>query len=220
MMATALRALRGARGGGTWLSAGGTGVLRPAHLARSPRRLSNSTDQISGDSSTGALSTDAGSEMDEYVGVHRASHRVALRSRAPGRFTGSFRGRNDPPPYHGPIARLSSARPHGGEPEPVVAEYESSLRKLYAGADGCLGAHLLWDPVKGEATSLTVWASAGHLSALTETDDYGDTMKRFGELLVGVPEVTTLRVLASVTQEPAPATPASDDGGDAAAGGT
>jgi hypothetical protein len=204
-----------ARGGGAWLSAG---VLRQAPLAHSLRRLS--TDRTGGNSSADAGSdTDAG-EMDEYVGVHRASHRVALRSRAPGRFTGSFRGRNDPPPYHGPIARLSNARPHGGEPEPVVVEYESSLRKLYAGADGCLGAHLLWDPVKGEATSFTVWASAGHLSALTETADYGDTMKRFGQLLVGVPEVTTLRVLASVTREPAPATPSSDDGGDAAAGGT
>jgi len=80
----------------------------------------------------------------------------------------------------------------------IKAEYEASLRGLYASAKGCLGAHLLWDQDKGEAVSLTLWASAEHLSALTETDEYASRMRAFGAHLAGVPEVRTVQVLASV----------------------
>ncbi|KAJ1636565.1 hypothetical protein T492DRAFT_861554 [Pavlovales sp. CCMP2436] len=204
----------GGLGGGGKLSAPGGrspgyGILRLAcRIPGAPggRRCLSSGDGGAGD----------GSELDDFVGIYRGA---SLRSRAPGRFAGNFRSRDAASSYHGPIARFSSAQPRGGDPKPVLAEYESSLRMLYAGANGCLGAHLLWDQEKNEVTSFTVWESSGHLRALTETDPYGTTMSRFGTLLVGVPEVRTLRVLASVTRDPAPATPTSEDG-DAAAGAT
>ncbi|KAG8467112.1 hypothetical protein KFE25_000428 [Diacronema lutheri] len=150
----------------------------------------------------GERDSDAGSDPSaEFLGLHRAAHRDALRSAIPRRFGGGFRGggaKAAPAALPGPIARLASARPRGDGKAAIKAEYEASLRGLYASAKGCLGAHLLWDQDKGEAVSLTLWASAEHLSALTETDEYASRMRAFGAHLAGVPEVRTVQVLASV----------------------
>lgn len=135
---------------------------------------------------------------EELVGMHRSSFGAALRQVAPRRFEGGFRGRRAAQePLVGPIARMATARPRDGEAA-IMREYEASLRTMYASADGCLGAYLLWDRDKGEATSLTLWASTEHLRALTATDDYSRRMKAFGALLVGIPEVRTVQLLASV----------------------
>jgi quinol monooxygenase YgiN len=139
--------------------------------------------------------------MDDFIDVQRASYRVALKQR--GRSAGGFRGRDlppRPPPLTGPIARLATVRPRSGDFAPIASEYETSLRGLYALADGCLGAQLLWDPEKGEATSLTLWASVEHLEALTKTDDYARRMASLAALLVGTPDVRSLQLLAHVNR--------------------
>lgn len=142
---------------------------------------------------------------DEFLGMYRGG--ASLRQAAPRRMGAGFRGRNAPSapaPLSGPIARMATARPRGGSEAALRADYEENLRALYAEADGCLGAHLLWDGEKGEATSLTLWKSGAHLKSLTQTDEYARRMKSFAAHLVGVPEVRTLQLLASV----APVVPA------------
>lgn len=98
------------------------------------------------------------------------------------------------PPTVARVASVPVLAEHVGE---LAGRYEAKVLPVLEASEGWREVQLLYDEAKGAMVTVSLWEDGEALAAVADDAGYRDAMREIADLMEGVPEVVSYKVVGS-----------------------